>query len=113
MSIEKNNSKAKEAAKAYCKEHKHLRNISVKDIKNESNLYIGGVSASNKGTILNSNYNGVYNDNSQTYTYTISTSEVTNDVDVYMGGVCGFNTNVIESSLPETVYLKAMQHFSH
>ena len=42
MSMEKNNSKAKEAAKAYCKEHEHLRNISVKDIEEIFRKYEAG-----------------------------------------------------------------------
>ena len=37
-----NNSKAAEAAKAYCKEHKHLRNISIEDIEKMFREYESG-----------------------------------------------------------------------
>ena len=42
MSMEKNNSKAKEAAKAYCKEHKHLSDISIEDIEEMFRKYEAG-----------------------------------------------------------------------
>ena len=42
MSMEKNNSKAKEAAKAYCKEHRYLRDISIEDIEEMFRKYEAG-----------------------------------------------------------------------
>ena len=40
--MEKNNSKAKEAAKAYCKEHRYLRDISIEDIEEMFRKYEAG-----------------------------------------------------------------------